>query len=247
MSGTFHKTQGSLPLNQNRSAQELKQNATSLIAEYEFLKKQNEQLLQMASLTAHQLKTPLMSLIWQTEIIKENLYAHPQNSFPDGLEKIAYCARQIKQQFEDILGYSLQVPGTAKSSIRGIIDSIFRTINSTRKITLMISEEGKPRSFDRFVIHTILQNLIINGLEYTPTEPVEFNLCIKYCENKVHISYGDNSPGIPSAIWRKAGAINKLKGRGLGLMLIRQITLKEKIKIYREKQASNRLHIELEI
>jgi hypothetical protein len=224
---------------------ESERSLTKLQITLQRLEEQNEQLRQLASLTAHQLKTPLMSLIWQTEKMKLDCCHEPRKQYRIDLEKIDFCAHQIKQQFEDILGYGLEKNIRATDSLQSIIESIVCSIRPVKKIRYNITASMACMNFDRFTVQTIFQNLIVNALEHTTHEILEFALEVTIAEECIHIKYKDNSPGIPGQNWRASASKNQYHGKGLGLMIIHQVASYAKIKIYLDDKPNGGIHLEI--
>ena len=224
---------------------ESERSLTKLQSAFQRLEEQNEQLRQLASLTAHQLKTPLMSLIWQTEKMKLDCCHEPRQQYCIDLEKIDFCARQIKQQFEDILGYGLGKNVRTTDCLQSIIDSIVYNIRPVKKIRFSITGSKAWINFDRFTLHTIFQNLIVNALEHTTHETLEFALEVVIAEECIHIKYKDNSPGIPEHDWLSAKSKKQYSGKGLGLMIIHQVASFAKIKIWLDHKPNGDIHLEI--
>jgi signal transduction histidine kinase len=224
---------------------ESERSLTKLQSAFQRLEEQNEQLRSLASLTAHQLKTPLMSLIWQTEKMKLDCCHEPRQQYCIDLEKIDFCARQIKQQFEDILGYGLGKNVRTTDCLQSIIESIVYNIRPVKKIRFNITGSKAWMNFDRFTLHTIFQNLIVNALEHATQEILEFALEIVLAEECIRINYKDNSPGIPEHDWLAAKSKKQYHGKGLGLMIIHQVASFAKIKIWLDQKPNGGIHLEI--
>ena len=218
---------------------------SDLIAAIKKLEQQNQQLMQLASLTAHQLKTPLISLIWQTDKMKQTWCSEPEQPYPSGLDYIEFCAQEIKKQFEDILGYSLSRNTSEKISLDSIIKSIIKLIRTDKQIIYTITEPDEKITFDRVIMKIIFQNLIINAVEHTPEKILKVDLEVLRNERRIQISYKDNSPGIPEHDWQDSSSKISFQGKGLGLMLIRQVATQAGMRIVMHPNAKNCLIIEI--
>ncbi|PKQ44656.1 sensor histidine kinase [Confluentibacter flavum] len=183
---------------------------------------QNKLWSGMAKETAHQIGTPLSSLIGWTEILKS------ENINPDyilEIEKDIDRLQTITERFSKIGS----VPTLE------MVDIIKETINSydylkTRSSKLVefeiITPEGDiPVNLNKQLYSWVIENLVKNAIDAMKGRG-KLTIEISQLEDNVKVSVTDTGKGIPKKLFNKIfdpGFTTKKRGWGLGLSLTKRI------------------------
>jgi signal transduction histidine kinase len=187
----------------------------------------------MAKETAHQLGTPLSSLLGWLELLKSGTKQSEINLDEMGnrmgndvrrLQKIANRFSQIGSTPELKVGDINEVVGEAVSYFRE------RLPKSTEEGTRIEQKLGAilPCKFNPELISWVIENLIKNSLEAVPVKGgiVEVSTEWDKIKSRIIIKVSDNGKGVPSKEQGKIfrpGYTTKKRGWGLGLSLAKRI------------------------
>lgn len=182
----------------------------------------------MAKETAHQLGTPLSSLLGWIELIKSD-----SSLVPSALQEMQNdLARlnKIANRFSKIGSMPKLRPVPLNDVIENI-SSYFRkrVPNSQRTISINSSYDGDPTvQLNTELFEWVLENLIKNSLDAIEGNNgvISINTKLNQKKNSVCIELSDNGKGIPVNEQKnifKPGFSTKQRGWGLGLSLARRI------------------------
>ena len=188
---------------------------------------------EMAAKVAHEFRTPLVTIGGFSNTLWKSMPAEaPERQY---LEIIREEVRRLERIVSEILEYVK--PGqleTTPCDVNAMVDSALRPhgeqIERDGIDLVRIPGEGLPSvSVNRYQIHQVLTNLIVNAvqaLESVPRETRRLTVATEPGENHVKISIGDTGPGIPQRhrerVFR-AFFTTKPAGSGLGLAISSQI------------------------
>lgn len=184
----------------------------------------------------HELKTPLAAnkLYIQT-VTKRELSREKQN---DILQKAIKENRRLEYMIDNILNASRLENNALRLekeifSLTLLIEAITKRFNTISRLTIIKSDFSKDIEIngDKFMIETIINNLIENALKYSGNE----NEIIIYAyrqKNKIRFGVKDLGPGIQKDL--KSRIFNKFyrigneevrtqKGSGLGLFIVHEL------------------------
>ncbi len=182
----------------------------------------------MAKETAHQLGTPLSSLMGWIELMKSDLSEdHVLETLPEmendikRLYKVATRFSQIGSQTE--LKRQSVVP-----IIRDVVAYFRRRLPHMGKKIEIIERYLKvpERMINRDLFEWVIENLIKNALDSIEKEHGKIELVVGTTSNKLFIDVKDNGKGINSQNRRlifRPGYSTKKRGWGLGLNLAKRI------------------------
>jgi signal transduction histidine kinase len=199
----------------------------------EALKTTNQELETFIYRASHDLRGPLASIIGLANLskleIKDTLALKYLDMIGTGTEKLDYTltelvkAMEIKniENFSNVIDFESMIK-------EAIVKFEFFPGYSRLKIDIEISLE-KIFTSNRFILETIIQNLVENAIKYQNYNCPEPFLKIKVSENEdgVDIVVQDNGLGIQKSIQKRIfemyfrGA-SDLKGSGLGLYLVKK-------------------------
>lgn len=183
---------------------------------------QNKLWTGMAKETAHQIGTPLSSLVGWTEILKT------ENVNPDyilEIEKDIDRLQTITERFSkigsaptlktmDIVEVTKSSYGYLKARSSKLID--FEIIAPEREIPVKLNEQ---------LFSWTIENLVKNGIDAMKGKGA-LKLGLTQLENQVFIKISDTGKGIPKSSFNKIfepGYTTKKRGWGLGLSLAKRI------------------------
>lgn len=187
---------------------------------------QNSVWVGMARETAHQLGTPISSLVaWQqllemgdmdmidTEVLAESLGMDVQR-----LQRVAERFSKIgsKAQREQ-----LDLRDTVESSVAYMRERMSQRI----ELDFEIQNEPRPIHHNAVLLQWVIENLLRNAIDAMP-HGGHIHLTLRYSEERVQIDCTDTGCGIPKRKWRsifRPGYSTKTRGWGLGLSLARRI------------------------
>lgn len=184
---------------------------------------QNRVWVGMSKETAHQLGTPISSLMAWTELLKE-MDVDPSISTEIG--KDVHRLETIAQRFSKIGS----APVLEDTDIIPIIDD-FTSYMQSRIPSLVSIKFNKPEResivlpINRYLFEWVIENLIKNAVDAMDGQGA-INIDIVEENKHVCIDVADTGKGIPAKLQRqifKAGYTSKNRGWGLGLTLAKRI------------------------
>lgn len=174
----------------------------------------------LAKETAHQLATPLSSLVGWLETIKGNI----DSEIYQGIHEDAMRMREVLEKFSRIGLPPRLVEKDPTDAVRKSVDYIRRRAHANIKFN---EKYGRlpPVRFDDVLLGWAIENILKNGLDAIGDQPGEISIRTrKYETNGAIIEITDTGRGIKSSgkIF-KPGYTTKKYGWGLGLVLTRRI------------------------
>lgn len=195
------------------------------------------------SIASHQLRTPLTSILWFTELLQEK----KEDLFPEGREFIdGIYAMALRMK--DLLNLLLQI-GRLESGrlkiepVSARIEDVIKGVLATFKPELdrkkqMVEVSVVPDPFpaillDKIALGQALQNIISNSILYSP-EGKKIHISVSMDKNKVLCAVKDEGIGIPKEqqgmifdkFFRADNAVRMVPfGNGLGLSLVKSLVV----------------------
>jgi len=183
---------------------------------------QNQVWTGLSKETAHQLGTPISSLLGWIEILKQ--YKIEESTVAE-LEKDTIRLEKIADRFSKIGS----APTLKTKDIIPVLDSSFNYIKSRggRSFTFSTDFPAKPVSIplNETLFDWVIENLCKNAMDATEGSGTVSLIC-KETENNVFIDIIDSGKGIPKSKFKtifKPGYTTKKRGWGLGLSLTKRI------------------------
>ena len=176
----------------------------------------------LAKETAHQLGTPLSSLIGWSELLKNNKQVDKRyvgKEIDKDLDKL----KTITDRFSNIGSKPKLIKQNLKKSIEKSI--IYLENRITLKIKTTLNLENINTSFNEQLFSWVIENLYKNSIDSIGrTGNIKINLFQK--KNKIILDFIDDGVGIKKADFKKIfdpGFTTKERGWGLGLALVNRI------------------------
>jgi signal transduction histidine kinase len=226
----------------------------------EHLEQTNNELAQvnrdkdkLFSIMAHDLRSPLGSMMKLSELLVDNIKDFSTDELMEVSVTLNKSASQTFQLLNDLLAWSAVQMGRSDrkkeffSVAEGISENIVLCSPAAEKKSISIVAEIDPalKVFaDKFAVHTVLRNLVNNAIKFTPHHGT-IVLKAEQNDNFVKISVSDNGVGIPEARQNKIFRIDAVnsspgtdgeKGTGFGLILCKDLVERNNGAIWLESE-----------
>lgn len=186
---------------------------------------QNRVWVGLAKETAHQLGTPLSSLMAWIEVIREDDYMR-QKGVADELEKDVQKLKVVTERFSSIGS----IPTLKKENIVMLINNVVTylrpRISSKIRMEVFTLSDNIPALVHAPLFEWVIENLCKNAVDAMGSSGTIAIKILRGNEGKVFIDVSDTGKGIPRSklgMVFKAGFTTKMRGWGLGLTLAKRI------------------------
>jgi signal transduction histidine kinase len=183
---------------------------------------QNKLWTGMAKETAHQLGTPLSSLMGWVSLLKEK---HVDNSIISPMEGDIQRLETIANRFSKIGS----LPTKSNTNIVGATREVFEYLSTkaSQGVAMSFSSDAEliELPLNRELYCWVIENLINNAIDAV-VDKGRVELQIRQTENTVFVNVIDNGKGISKRLMKiifRPGVTTKSRGWGLGLSLCRRI------------------------
>ena len=230
----------------NTRTGELKNTNISLMKSNELLEEANEQLKvhdkmqkEFINIAAHELRTPIMPILGEVEIIEEDLDPKTKTVKveEEQIQLIIRNAKRLDRLASDILDVTKIESNSLKlekvyfnlndvlsNSIRDIQNQVSSGDIGTKNIKIFYEPVDLKVSGDKERINQVVSNLLSNALKFTDEGFIKIK--IENTNNNVIISVEDTGSGIHPEIFPRLFckfATKSDKGTGLGLYISKNI------------------------
>lgn len=188
---------------------------------------QNQVWVGMAKETAHQLGTPISSLLAWMEHLRENPELAKQGVVLDELDKDIYRLELITERFSSIGSTPALKEENLYEVVNNTVNYLKPRISNRITLNIVSLSENIKGKVNISLFEWVLENLIKNAADAMPAADGNIIVRIlKGSENRVFIDVKDNGKGIPKNKVNKVfdpGFTTKKRGWGLGLALAKRI------------------------
>jgi two-component system, sensor histidine kinase and response regulator len=238
-------------LNQLQKTRKQLRNQKAIMAQNKELKKTNEAKDKFFSIIAHDLKTPLNSLLGFSELLVENTNKKKYEECERIAEIIHHSSILATNLLSNLLSWAQTQIGSIEFHPEHFIfsDLVQQVSNQFIDAALLknitIQNEMPPDVIicgDKDMLATVLRNIISNAIKFTrPGGNVRIS-CEQSC-NELTVTVSDSGVGIPQNKIRELFQLGsshttfgtlKEPGSGLGLILCKEFILQHKGKIWVE-------------
>lgn len=186
------------------------------------------------SIASHEFRTPLTTILGQTELLRRLHQRLTSEQIAQRLEKIQGQVNQITLIMDDVLLLSQSQRGIfAPATIdldalcQTIVDELRSNPEHASRLDYACTGPVPQLLLDQRLIRQVITNLITNALKYSPPEqPV--HIALEQREKALVLTVRDEGIGIPEAdihyLFRpfyRAGNVGKISGTGLGLAIVK--------------------------
>lgn len=184
---------------------------------------QNQVWVGMAKETAHQLGTPLSSLLAWVEIFREK---DSDNELVDELEKDVKRLETITERFSKIGSQSNLIAENIQVVLEQSIQYLRNRVS--QKVSFTIQNDSGKEVFaliNLALFEWVIENLCKNGVDAMEGQG-SIHIAFRQHGNSVHIDVTDSGKGVPPSKQKtifEPGYTTKKTGWGLGLTLVKRI------------------------
>jgi PAS domain S-box-containing protein len=204
------------------------------------------------SILSHDLKVPFTSIVGFSELLIENIRNKDFEDIENFATVISESSQNAMNLLTNLIDWSRLQTGTIKFNpevfdLNTIISEVMGLLQtSAQKKSIVITSDvpsGLNVFADKFMINTVLRNLISNALKFTypdgkiliSAEKNETEVLIKVIDNGVGMSQEAIEKLFRFSNYSTPGTQNE-KGTGLGMILVEEFVTKHKGKIRVESE-----------
>ena len=183
---------------------------------------QNKVWVGLSKETAHQLGTPISSLMAWVEILKEN---HPNDELIPELDKDVKRLELIAERFSKIGSLPEKKEGSLNSVISHVVDYMRKRTSNKVEITCHMPDHEVTIKMNESLVEWVIENLCKNAVDAMEGKG-KIILTLTEEHNLAVIEVSDNGKGIRKKDIKHVftpGFTTKQRGWGLGLSLARRI------------------------
>ncbi|MCF7801385.1 MAG: HAMP domain-containing histidine kinase [Candidatus Marinimicrobia bacterium] len=182
----------------------------------------------MAKETAHQLGTPLSSLMGWLELLKERFSQREEQEVLADMENDVQRLNQVAQRFSKIGSGVTLIPLESRELIQPVVQYIRRRIpHWDKRISITVENPENPIIMANMELFAwALENLLKNAIDANDKEQGTIVIAVEEKSPMVVIEVRDNGRGIASRDRKnvfRPGWSSKKRGWGLGLSLTKRI------------------------
>lgn len=199
---------------------------------------QNKLWAGMAKESAHQIGTPLSSLVGWTTILRET---DVEPSYVDEMEKDINRLKMITDRFSKIGSIPKLTEVDIVHQTKQAVEYIANRSSKLIKFDVDLPDQPIQVKLNEPLFEWVIENLIKNGIDAMKGKG-EISIYLKADVYNVFIKIKDTGKGIPKSQWNqifKPGFTTKKRGWGLGLSLAQRIIKdyhKGKIRVMESKK-----------
>ncbi|RAW03425.1 sensor histidine kinase [Pseudochryseolinea flava] len=186
---------------------------------------QNRVWVGLAKETAHQLGTPLSSLMAWVEVIREDADMR-EKGVVEELEKDIQKLRIVTERFSSIGSTPTLKQENVVALIHNVVNYLRPRVSSKIKIEVYTLSESIIANVHAPLFEWVIENLCKNAVDAMGNSGVIAIKILRGSENKVFIDVSDTGKGIPRSKLEtvfRPGFTTKKRGWGLGLTLAKRI------------------------
>jgi len=186
---------------------------------------QNRVWVGLAKETAHQLGTPLSSLMAWIEVIREDPLMN-KNGMVEELEKDVQKLRIVTERFSSIGSTPTLKKENVVMLINNVVNYLRPRVSSKIKIEVFTLSENISAMVHAPLFEWVIENLCKNAVDAMGNSGTIAIKILRGSEGKIFIDISDTGKGIPRSKLDtifKAGFTTKKRGWGLGLTLAKRI------------------------
>ncbi|MBQ7471529.1 MAG: HAMP domain-containing histidine kinase [Prevotella sp.] len=183
---------------------------------------QNKVWVGLSKETAHQLGTPISSLMAWTEILKEN---YPQDELIPEMDKDVKRLQLIAERFSKIGSLPEPVPSSLNEVMDHVIDYMDRRTSNKVKMVKELPAEDVVVPINASLFEWVIENLSKNAVDAMEGEGT-ITLHVEKSQQRAIIEVSDTGKGIKKKDLNSVftpGFTTKQRGWGLGLSLAKRI------------------------
>lgn len=219
----------------------------ALEAEKELRKRQ----LRFFSMTSHEFRTPLSTILGSAQLLKSCAQAWPEEKRLRNIHRIETAAKNMTQLLDDLLTINRAESGKLEFNPHPIdleqfchrlVEELQLNVNSKNQITFVTQGQCPKVSLDEKLLRSILINLLSNAIKYSP-QGGEVHLALMCEREEAVFQIQDSGIGIPKEdqehlfeLFYRGKNIENISGTGLGLSVVKKCLELQGGKIYLDSE-----------
>lgn len=216
---------------------ELRKKSLQLEAKINELENQNKVLEKFASVAAHDLKSPLCSIVMMAELFEEQYAGSIDEEGIELLKMIGNSTGQVTKLIDGILSYSRKTSLLSAErenvSVNKVIEELIPLVKGASEVEFLIYPSAEIVVYtNKIAMEQIFLNLFVNAIKYSNQERTVIRVYMEDLKDVLKINVVDNGPGIPAQdsqkifeIFETTGRYDKFGERGHGIGLATVLTL----------------------
>ena len=184
---------------------------------------QNKVWVGLSKETAHQLGTPISSLMAWLAILKET---YPNDKLLPELDKDVQRLQLVADRFSKIGSIPEPVPASMNEVLYHVVDYMDRRTSKKIQMTTDLPDEDIIIRMNASLFEWVIENLCKNAVDAMGGECGQIVLHLEQIDNKVVVEISDTGKGIKRKNIKnvfRPGFTTKQRGWGLGLSLAKRI------------------------
>lgn len=184
---------------------------------------QNKVWVGLSKETAHQLGTPISSLMAWLAILKET---YPNDKLLPELDKDVQRLQLVADRFSKIGSIPEPVPASMNEVLDHVVDYMDRRTSKKIQMIADLPDEDIIIKMNASLFEWVIENLCKNAVDAMGGECGQIVLHLEQLENKVVVEISDTGKGIKKKNIKnvfRPGFTTKQRGWGLGLSLAKRI------------------------
>lgn len=185
---------------------------------------QNRVWVGLSKETAHQLGTPIQSLMGWVELLRNNDSKEAQE-VGEEMDKDVQRLRIVADRFSKIGSEPVLEKSDMRSVISNVADYMQKRSSQNINITVNLPEEPLEAYICAPLFAWVIENLCKNAIDAQDKPKEQIHIVLRQ-EERIVIEVVDNGKGIAKNHWKKIftpGFTTKKRGWGLGLALVKRI------------------------
>ncbi len=185
------------------------------------ISEQNRLWAGMAKEAAHQIGTPLSSLMGWVELMKSDPSLVPADELQRDIQRL----KSISDRFAKIGSQPKLFPLDIGEEIRQTVSYFRSRLPQHIRIRYQKPEHPVSVMLNKELFQWVMENLIKNAIDAMPGGG-EIKISVDETDKNVFVSVADEGKGIPKSDWHKIfepGYSTKKRGWGLGLSVVKRI------------------------
>lgn len=187
---------------------------------------QNRVWVGLAKETAHQLGTPLSSLMAWLEVIKDDPQMKNQGALVDELEKDVRKLQVVTERFSSIGSPPVLREENVLQLVNNVVEYLRPRVSPKIKIEVFALSEKITALASAPLFEWVIENLCKNAVDAIGQSGTIAIKILRGSDGKVFVDVSDTGKGMPKSIVAmvfKPGFTTKKRGWGLGLTLAQRI------------------------
>ncbi len=223
--------------NQIISLFELRKKSAELELKAIEIEAQNHVLEKFAGTAAHDIKSPLATIVMIIDVIENQYGKQLDSEVMDLIGMINSSAHSLIKIIDGILNYSQNIKVLLEEkeqiNVQELIDGIIQLIDPNKEVTVNISPESDTYLFtNKIALEQILLNLLVNSIKYNDKSEKTISIILGESKDMIRFNIVDNGPGIKNedqerifGVFETTSNISNTgdKGTGIGLATVKSL------------------------